>query len=73
MAKNTVPITIWGVPVWKGGGRQNISHLETPRNHKVFVTIWGLTYIPRYSYQKNAMPVCSEIEKPNNTLKIIVK
>jgi hypothetical protein len=45
MAKNTVPVTIWGVPVWKGGGRRNISHLGTPRNHKVFVTIWGLTCI----------------------------
>ena len=44
MAKNTVPVTIWGVPVWKGGGRQKNSHLGTPRNHKVFVTIWGLTY-----------------------------
>jgi len=43
MAKITVPVTIWGVPVWKGGGRRNISHLGTPRNHKVFVTIWGLT------------------------------
>ena len=47
MAKNTVPVTIWGVPVWKGGGRRNISHLGTPRNHKVFVTIWGLTYTKR--------------------------
>ena len=33
-----------GIPVWKGGGRQKISHLGTPRNHKVFVPIWGLTY-----------------------------
>jgi hypothetical protein len=22
-------------------------HLGTPRNHKVFVPIWGLTYIPK--------------------------
>ena len=43
-AKNTVPVTIWGVPVWKGGGRQKNLHLGTPRNHKVFVPIWGLTY-----------------------------
>jgi hypothetical protein len=43
MAKNTVPVTIWGVPVWNGGGRRKISHVGTPRNHKVFVTIWGLT------------------------------
>ncbi len=43
MAKNIVPVTIWGVPVWKGEGRQKISHLGTPRNHKVFFTIWGLT------------------------------
>ena len=43
MAKNTVPVTIiWGVPVWKGGGRQFFLHLGTPRNHKVFETIWGL-------------------------------
>jgi len=43
MAKNTVPVTIWGVPVWKGRGRQKNLHLGTPRNHKVFVTIiWGL-------------------------------
>ena len=40
MAKNTVPVTIiWGVPVWKGGGRRFFLHLGTPRNHKVFVTI----------------------------------
>ena len=44
-AKNTVPVTIWGVPVWKGGGRQKNLHLGTPRNHKVFVPIWGLTYL----------------------------
>jgi hypothetical protein len=50
MAKNTVPVTIWGVPVWKGGGRQKKLHFGTPRNHKVFVTIWGLTYmlIPKW-------------------------
>ncbi len=34
-----------GIPVWKGGGRQNILHLGTPRNHKVFVPIWGLPNI----------------------------
>ena len=45
VAKNTVPITIWGVPIWKGGGRLKFSHLGTPRNHEVFVTIWGLTYM----------------------------
>ena len=32
------------IPVWKGGGRQKNSHLGTPQNHKVFVTIRGLTY-----------------------------
>ncbi len=37
MAKNTVPIWLWG-------GRQKKLHLGTPHNHKVFVTIWGLTY-----------------------------
>ena len=31
------------IPVWKGGGRWKISHLGTPHNRKVFVTIWGLT------------------------------
>jgi hypothetical protein len=41
IAKITVPVTIWGVPVWKGRKK---SHLGTPRNHKVFVTIWGLTH-----------------------------
>jgi Co/Zn/Cd efflux system component len=30
-------------------------------------------YIWRYSYQKNTTSVHSELEKPNNTLKIIVK
>ncbi len=43
MTKNTVPITIWGVPIWKGAGRRKNLHLGTPRNHKVVVTIWGLT------------------------------
>jgi len=33
-----------GIPIWKGGGRQKKSHLETPHNHKVFVTIQGLTF-----------------------------
>ena len=45
MSKYTVPVTIWGVPAWKGGGRRKILHLGTPRNHKVFVPIWGLTYL----------------------------
>ena len=44
MAKNKVPISIWGLPIWKWGGRQNNSHLGTPHFHMVFVTIWGLTY-----------------------------
>ena len=39
MTTNTVPITIWGVPEWKGGGRRKFSHLETLCNHKVFVSI----------------------------------
>ena len=55
VAKNTVPITIWGVPIWKGGGRLKISHLGTPRNHKVFVTIWGLTCIPHTGFRNSAM------------------
>ncbi len=56
MAKNTVPITIWGVPVWLWGGRQKSSHLGTPHyhNHKVFVTIWGLISTPGYEAQKLA-------------------
>ena len=49
MAKNTVPVTIWGVPIWKGGGRQKNTHLGTPRNHEVFVTIWGLIFIHIFS------------------------
>jgi hypothetical protein len=30
MVKNTVPVTIWGVPVWKGGGRQKIAFGDFP-------------------------------------------
>ena len=33
MTKNTVPVTIWGVPVWFWGGRQKKLHLGTPHNH----------------------------------------
>jgi len=32
-------------PYGEGGGRQKKSHLRTPHNHKVFVTIRGLTDI----------------------------
>ncbi len=42
-----------GIPAWKGGGRRKISHLGTPHNHKVFVTIWGLTYM--------LIPVCAQL------------
>ena len=46
MAKNTVPVTIWGVPIRMERGRETKkSHLGTPRNHKVFVTIRGLAYM----------------------------
>ena len=42
MAKNTVPVSIWGLPiVWKQGGRQK---LGTPRFHLMFVPIQGLIY-----------------------------
>ena len=30
-------------------------------------------YTRRYSYQKNATSICSKIEKPDNTLQILVK
>ena len=35
------------IPVWKGGGRQKKLHLGIPHNHKVFVTIRGLTYVDK--------------------------
>jgi hypothetical protein len=35
------------IPVWKGGGRQKKLHLGIPHNHKVFVTIQGLTYVDK--------------------------
>ena len=66
-AKNTVPVTIWGVPVWKGGGRQKISHLGTPRNHKVFVPIWGLTNIRRRLLRVVGRKMCVGIVHENGT------
>jgi len=43
MAKNTVLVSIWGLPMWKRGGRRKKYHLGTPRFHTVFETIWRLT------------------------------
>ncbi len=46
--KTTLPISIWGIPVQKWGGRPKNSHMGTPRFRTEFVPIWGLTYIPFY-------------------------
>ena len=45
VAKNTLPISIWGVPVRKWAGRVEYSHMGSPRFQIEFVSIWGLTYI----------------------------
>jgi hypothetical protein len=45
VAKNTLPISIWGVPVRKWAGRVEYSHMGSPRFRIEFVSIWGLTYI----------------------------
>jgi hypothetical protein len=45
VAKNTLPISIWGVPVRKWAGRLEYSHMGSPRFRIEFVSIWGLTYI----------------------------
>jgi hypothetical protein len=47
VAKNTLPISIWGVPVRKWAGRVEYSHMGSPRFRIEFVSIWGLTYIAR--------------------------
>jgi hypothetical protein len=41
--QSRVPVSTWGLPIWKWVGRQK-KHMGTPRFHTVFVTIWGLTY-----------------------------
>jgi hypothetical protein len=45
VAKNTLPISRWGVPVRKWAGRVEYSHMGSPRFRIEFVSIWGLTYI----------------------------
>ena len=40
MAKTTVPVTIWVVFVWKGGGRQKKSHLGTLRYKHLGINIY---------------------------------
>jgi hypothetical protein len=47
VAKNTLPISIWGVPVRKWAGRLEYSHMGNPRFRIEFVSIWGSTYIPQ--------------------------
>ena len=44
VAKNTLPISIWGVPVRKWAGRVEYSHMGSPRFRIEFVSIWGSTY-----------------------------
>jgi hypothetical protein len=45
VTKNTLPISIWGVPVQKWAGRVEYSHMGSPRFRIEFVSIWGSTYI----------------------------
>jgi hypothetical protein len=45
VAKNTLPISIWRVPVRKWAGRVEYSHMGSPRFRIEFVSIWGLTHI----------------------------
>jgi hypothetical protein len=47
VAKNRLPISIWGVPVRKWAGRVEYSHMGSPRFRIEFVSIWGSTYISR--------------------------
>ncbi len=42
-AKTTVPVSIWGVPIWKHAGQLRSSHLGTPCYQTELVPIWGLT------------------------------
>ncbi len=44
VAKTTLPISIWGVPVRKRAGRLGYSHTGNPHFRIEFVSIWGLTY-----------------------------
>jgi hypothetical protein len=46
-AKTTVPLSIWGVPMWKRASRLRNSHLGTPCSQTEFVPIWGLIYLPK--------------------------
>jgi hypothetical protein len=45
VAKNRLPISIWGVPIRKWAGRVKYSHMGSPRFRIEFVSIWGSTYI----------------------------
>jgi hypothetical protein len=47
LAKTRIPVSIWGLPVWKQGGRQKKYHLGNPRSKILSVPIWGLTYTSR--------------------------
>jgi hypothetical protein len=47
VAKTTLPISIWGVPVQKWAGILGYLHTGNPRFQIEFVSIWGLTYMPR--------------------------
>ncbi len=54
--KTTIPISIWGIPVWKRAGRHKYSHMGTPRFGMEFVPIWGLTYIYFEEYLTHNSP-----------------
>ncbi len=45
VAKATLPISKWGVPVWKWAGRLGYSHMGNPHFQIEFVSIWGPTDI----------------------------
>ena len=45
VAKTTLPISTWGVPIRKWAGTLGYSHTGNPRFQIEFVSIWGLTYI----------------------------
>jgi hypothetical protein len=52
VAETTLPISIWGVPLWKWAGTLGYSHTGNPRFQIEFVSIWGLTYT---LYSQNSM------------------